>query len=316
MFAAFAYGSLNLPPTLTVSESKVTSVTTPLSISRPLPDSDIIQTFVIFDACTLCLMIACVAASQLLIYRLGLIGATRNNSPKLQQRQRQRYNNSALGLLVTNYSGEFTLARLAFDLGLLTLLISVAVRTLAIFDSDIALRIIVIIAATTLFLAILYVIEILDVFSSFGTTTTATSPLNSNNDNDLVVTDSPSDNDESFLKLPFKIKWENVFAPLAVLSLFGAIFYDIPDVTLPINGPYGVTTGGSKLSVVIDKIDSEKSSIKKERKIAMKKNFQKLRKQKNKVQATEQSEEKVPSTMENTADDDTSEKEKNSNAIE
>ena len=34
LFGAFAFGSLNLPNTLTVSESKVTSVTTSLSVSR------------------------------------------------------------------------------------------------------------------------------------------------------------------------------------------------------------------------------------------------------------------------------------------
>ena len=70
LFAAFAYGGLSIPGTLTISESKVTSVTTSLSTTRPIPSNPLIQTFVVFDAITLCLMIACVAASQLLIYRL------------------------------------------------------------------------------------------------------------------------------------------------------------------------------------------------------------------------------------------------------
>mmetsp|Transcript_33065 Transcript_33065/g.51181 ORF Transcript_33065/g.51181 Transcript_33065/m.51181 type:complete len:376 (-) Transcript_33065:144-1271(-) len=68
LFAAFAFGALNLPPALTVSESKVTSVTTSVSVARPLPDSELLKAFVVLDAVTLCLMISCVAASQLLIY--------------------------------------------------------------------------------------------------------------------------------------------------------------------------------------------------------------------------------------------------------
>ena len=43
LFAAISFGSLNLPSTLTVSESKVPSVTTSISTTRPIPDTDLIQ---------------------------------------------------------------------------------------------------------------------------------------------------------------------------------------------------------------------------------------------------------------------------------
>ena len=43
LFAAFAFGALNLPGTLTISESRVTSAASSVSTSRPVPDSDLLQ---------------------------------------------------------------------------------------------------------------------------------------------------------------------------------------------------------------------------------------------------------------------------------
>jgi len=158
LFAAFAYGSLNLPPTLTVSESKVTSVTTSLSISRPLPDSDLIRAFVVLDVCTLCLMISCVAASQLLIYRIT-DGSYEEivvpyNSNELNAQKRKNSRDSALGRLSTVYRNEFTVARITFDLGLITLLLSVGVRSLAIYDEKIFAPVVMVIGMTSAFLAL------------------------------------------------------------------------------------------------------------------------------------------------------------------
>ena len=245
LFAAFAFGSLNLPNTLTVSESKVTSVTSSLSISRPIPDSDLIQAFVILDVCTLCLMISCVAASQLLIYRLtdGSYEESeqRSNSNKKQNMSNAslRRQNSALGRLVTNYRVEFTVARASFDLGLVALLFAVAVRAIAIFDRDIAIPITVIIGITAFFLGILYVTSNVAVFQS--------------------LQKSPKDNAiSSGGKILFQI-----LGPLASLSLLGVALFDVNNlpesVALPRLGPYGITPGESKLRVVAENVDIERA---------------------------------------------------------
>lgn len=173
LFAAFAYGSLNLPATLTVSESKVTTVTTSLSITRPIPESILLQSFVVLDAFTLCLMISCVVASQLLIYRLSdgsyelpLSDAKmspQNRLPPTSYKDKQR--TSALGRLTTHpYRAEFTVARITFDMGLLSLLFAVAVRVIAIFDVTISLPVVVTIGVTMLGIGAAYILSYFDVF--------------------------------------------------------------------------------------------------------------------------------------------------------
>eukprot|EP00592_Proboscia_alata_P002435 CAMPEP_0194373748 /NCGR_PEP_ID=MMETSP0174-20130528/22203_1 /TAXON_ID=216777 /ORGANISM="Proboscia alata, Strain PI-D3" /LENGTH=464 /DNA_ID=CAMNT_0039153003 /DNA_START=142 /DNA_END=1536 /DNA_ORIENTATION=- len=181
LFAAFAYGSLNLPPTLTVSESKVTTVTTSLSITRPIPESILLQSFVVLDAFTLCLMISCVVASQLLIYRLsdgsyelpfsdanvnvGLPPQNQNRPPATPTSYKNKKRNSALGRLTTHpYRAEFTVARITFDLGLLSLLLAVAVRVIAIFDVTISLPVVVTIGVTVLGIGAAYILSYFDVF--------------------------------------------------------------------------------------------------------------------------------------------------------
>ena len=71
LFAAFAFGALNLPGTLILSESRVTSASSSISTSRPVPDSDLLKAFVVLDATTLGCMLVCVVVSQLLLYRLA-----------------------------------------------------------------------------------------------------------------------------------------------------------------------------------------------------------------------------------------------------
>ena len=71
LFAAFAFGALSLPNTLVISESRVTSATSSLSTSRPVPDSDLLSAFVFLDAATLSCMLVCVVVSQQLLYRLS-----------------------------------------------------------------------------------------------------------------------------------------------------------------------------------------------------------------------------------------------------
>ena len=107
LFAAFAFGSLNLPSTLTVSESKVLSVTTSLSTSRPQDDLPILRDLMLLDVITLCLFIICVTASQLLIYRLadGSYGAVRYSKEGGELDPRD----TALGRLTTQYSTEYTI---------------------------------------------------------------------------------------------------------------------------------------------------------------------------------------------------------------
>jgi hypothetical protein len=255
LFAAFAYGSLNLPSTLTVSESKVTSVTTSISISRPLPDSDLVRIFVVLDVCTLCLMISCVAASQLLIYRLT------DGSYEEEYRKKKNINprDSALGRLVTTYRDEFTVARITFDFGLVTLLLAVGVRTLATFDEDISVPVTSVIATTAVFLATAYLTSYIEVFQraekfakddddeinqkrpplSFST---KTNPNNDNGENRKII--------------------PRIILP-STISIGLGVYFSLMDgssgLDLPRLGPYGFTPGEGKIRVVTEKIDSEKA---------------------------------------------------------
>jgi hypothetical protein len=139
LFAAFAYGGLSLPGILTVTESKVTSVTSSVSITRPLPSSDLVDAFVVLDTVTLCLMISCVAASQLLLYRLT-DGSWTEEEDCDSQNANDTTNASALSRLVNDsrYRTEFTVARTTFDLGLVALLLAVGVRTTAMYEASIS----------------------------------------------------------------------------------------------------------------------------------------------------------------------------------
>ena len=146
LIAAFSFGALSLPGTLTVSESKATGLGTAISTSRPLPDSDLLATFVLLDACTLCLMITCVATSQLLIYRLadGSYGTKKySRDGKIDRRD------TPLGRLVTQYGYEFRVARTSFAIGLTSLLAAVAVKTNTVFDSSVALPVTTLIGAAS-----------------------------------------------------------------------------------------------------------------------------------------------------------------------
>ena len=161
LFAAFAFGSLNLPSPLIISESKATSLGGGVTTSRPLPDSDLLQAFVTLDALTLCLMITCVAASQLLIYRLadGSYGTIKYSTEDYIDPR-----DTPTGRLTTQYRAEFRIARVAFALGLGSLLIAVAIRSLAVFDEGIALPVVAIIGASAVSITSFYVRSYLSVF--------------------------------------------------------------------------------------------------------------------------------------------------------
>mmetsp|Transcript_7937 Transcript_7937/g.11488 ORF Transcript_7937/g.11488 Transcript_7937/m.11488 type:complete len:337 (+) Transcript_7937:218-1228(+) len=218
-------------------------------------------------------MISCVAASQLLIYRLTdgsyeydtdyseRVSQTNDPLPKngkqnISKRQLQRQK-SALGRLVTNYRAEFTLARASFDLGLLSLLFSVAVRAIAVFDQDIALPITIIIGSTALFLAILNITSFASVFK----------PLENAYRSNLISVNNEEKSQTSLGKRSSstnsKKRGRNVLyyilGPVLITSLIGTALYDIPEqsVTLPRIGPYGITPGESKLRVVVEKVSSE-----------------------------------------------------------
>ena len=256
LFAAFAYGSLNLPNTLTVSESKVTSVTTSISISRPLPDTDLVRIFVVLDVSTLCLMISCVAASQLLIYRLT------DGSYEEEYRKKKNIDNprdSALGRLVTTYRDEFTVARITFDFGLVTLLLAVGVRTLAIFDEDISVPVTSVIATTAVFLATAYLTSYIEVFQK-------AEKFSKDDDDDEInqkrspfpfstKTNTNNDNGENLKIIP------RIILPLTI-SIGLGVYFSLMDGSSGLDlqrlGPYGFTPGGSKIRVVTEKIDSEK----------------------------------------------------------
>lgn len=153
LFAAFAFGSLNLPGTLIVSESRLSGLGGTITTSR-VSDSDLVGAFVLLDALTLCLMVTCVAASQLLIYRLadGSYGAIRYSSEGGRIDRRD----TALGRLVTQYKAEFRVARVSFALGLSSLLLAVAVKAVAVFDQGVALPVVAVIGAGAFFIGTFY----------------------------------------------------------------------------------------------------------------------------------------------------------------
>jgi len=283
LFAAFAYGSLNLPPTLTVSESKVTSVTTSLSISRPLPDSDLIRTFVVLDVSTLCLMISCVAASQLLIYRLtdgsyedideNYGGAYNSQMNKVDNydgvRKRKCSRDSALGRLVTTYRNEFAVARITFDFGLLTLLLAVGVRSLAIFDEDIVVPVTIVIGITAFFLAVAYFTTYVEVFQIaenlterplFSIPFPFLTKIKTNKNSTGDVENNPIANRKN-PRVP------KVILPISLVSVGLCLLFilssgsESSESNLSRLGPYAVTSGATKLKVVTEKIDSEKGKL-------------------------------------------------------
>lgn len=262
LFAAFAYGGLSLPGILTLTESKVTSVTTSLSTTRPIPGNDLIQAFVVLDNVTLCLMVSCVAASQLLIYRLtdgswydrfaenyynGNSAATppNNAQPPYYYDKRQ----SALARLVTDYRLEFAVARTTFDLGLVALLLAVGFRTIAIFDVSISLPVTVLLGGTCILLGIAYIQSFLTVFRQVKASSSKPSPWDG---------------------------IETVVIPAILLAVAGASFYFGPGDN-PTEAPptptaildsnrfqsklqgYSKKAGEAKLKTVQDSLSAEKS---------------------------------------------------------
>ena len=104
LFSAFAFGSLNLPAPLIESTSKVIlSQGVTVTSAKPIPDSVLLEAFVLLDTATLCSMLVCVAASQLLIYRLadGSYGTVRYSTDDTIDRR-----DTALGRLVNQYRAE------------------------------------------------------------------------------------------------------------------------------------------------------------------------------------------------------------------
>ena len=154
LFAAFAFGALNLPSTLMISESRVTSATSSVSTSRPVPDSDLLQAFVVLDAATFGFMLICVVVSQQLLYRLGdgTYGSTRFGTDEAPDPR-----DSTLGRLTTQYGFEFRMARIAFGLGLIAILLATVVKTWAVFDSSIALPVTGVIGLSSAAMAVSYV---------------------------------------------------------------------------------------------------------------------------------------------------------------
>lgn len=248
LFAAFAYGGLSLPSLMTVTESKITSVTTSISTARPLPGSDLIQAFVILDTATLCLMIACVAASQLLIYRL-----TDGSWYKEELEEATSHGaSSAMGRLMTDYGLEFTVARTTFDFGLLVLLLAVAVRAISIFDASISLPILILLGTTSLMLAGAYLQSYFKVFR----------PIEKQSQREAHGGDGPT----ATLAI--------TLVPPILLAVVAAMFYSNADPNLPTttNFPppnneglsarlaeYSSAAGESKLKLTAGRVAGERS---------------------------------------------------------
>ena len=200
LFAAFAFGSLNLPAPLIESTSKVVlSQGITVTTAKPISDSTLLQAFVLLDTATLCLMLVCVAASQLLIYRLadGSYGTIRFSTDDNVDRR-----DTALGRLVNQYRaevllpllpcspapllpaplspallhqfpltdvaytllGQFRIARVSFALGLSSLLLAVGVKSVTIFDQAIALPATALVGGAAFTIASLYLRSYGEVF--------------------------------------------------------------------------------------------------------------------------------------------------------
>ena len=149
-------------------------------------------------------MISCIATSQLLIYKLTdgsyedsidsdlardrsstRRDRTRNERGEIsdidqQRRPRRDSRYTALGRLVTTYRNEFTVARLTFDVGLITLLLAVGVRSIAIFDQEIIVPIAVVIGSTSLFLIVAYCTTYVEVIRTAENSRRPTSTRNAN----------------------------------------------------------------------------------------------------------------------------------------
>ena len=147
LFAAFAFGALNLPGTLIISESRVTSAASSVSTSRPVPDSDLLQEFVVLDVATFGFMLICVVVSQQLLYRLadGSYGTVRFGTD-----EEPNIRDTALGRLTTQYGAEWRTARAAFDLGIAAILLATVLKTWAVFDSSISLPVTAVIVLSSL----------------------------------------------------------------------------------------------------------------------------------------------------------------------
>jgi hypothetical protein len=154
LFAAFAFGALNLPGTLIISESRVTSAASSVSTSRPVPDSDLLQAFVVLDVATFGFMLICVVVSQQLLYRLadGSYGTVRFGTD-----EKPNIRDTALGRLTTQYGAEWRTARAAFDLGIAAILLATVLKTWAVFDSSISLPVTAVIVLSSLTIGAFYV---------------------------------------------------------------------------------------------------------------------------------------------------------------
>ena len=198
LFAAFAFGSLNLPAPLIESTSRVVlSQGITVTTAKPISESTLLQAFVLLDTATLCLMLVCVAASQLLIYRLadGSYGTIRFSTDDNVDRR-----DTPLGRLVNQYRaevllpllpcspapllpcspallyrfpladvsytllGQFRIARVSFALGLSTLLLAVGVKSVTIFDEAIALPATALVGSAAFTIASLYLRSYGEVF--------------------------------------------------------------------------------------------------------------------------------------------------------
>lgn len=147
LFAAFAYGGLALPGTLTVSESSVTSIGTSISRSRPI-ESDMVKAFIVLDASTLALMLVSLSVAQLLLYRIndgtfgsgvtfsgrpGMADGDESETTEPERALRRTRSDSVLGVLTTQYGLEFFVARWSFVCGVTTLLAGVTCRLMAVY---------------------------------------------------------------------------------------------------------------------------------------------------------------------------------------
>lgn len=178
LFAAFAFGSLNLPSTLTVSESRVAGVASSVSVTKPAYGVPLLKAYVVLDAVTLCCFVVCVAVSQLLIYRLadGSYGATNTITQTAPRGSPQP--DSAVATLIQQYGLEFGVARGTFAFGLTGLLVGTAVRVTASFNPSIAVPVTLVITSAAFSIFAFYMKTQRDVFvpleeKSFGGTLVA-----------------------------------------------------------------------------------------------------------------------------------------------
>lgn len=167
---------------------------------------------------------------------------------------------------MTTYRKEFTVARLTFDLGLVSLLLAVGVRSLATFDEDIVVPLLTVLGVTGVFLAVAYFTTYIEVFRiaeniKVSLYDPAILPFLYPEDDTNDDTGDDANDTMNFISTKLVL-------PFALISIGLASYFTLASVdphsesNLTRLGPYEVTSGANKLKVVTERIDTDRAKEK------------------------------------------------------